>query len=119
MIELRPHGRNGMMHSTGCPELEELAEFATGDLPRAMLARIADHLEDCAACAAALGTFDDRTDSFLSRLRQSAGHEDATASYVPPELLEAVRSSRLSPPAAGPRRLDRFELLQQLGVGSF
>ncbi|HZV06499.1 MAG TPA: protein kinase [Gemmataceae bacterium] len=108
------------MHPTGCPELGELAEFATGDLPRAELARIADHLESCHACAEALVTFDDRTDSFLLRLRQSAEHEDATASYLPPELLEAARSSRRhDPPAAGRRRLDGFELLQELGVGSF
>jgi serine/threonine protein kinase len=108
------------MDSTACPEREKLAEFATGDLSRAALARIADHLEGCAACAAALGTFDDLTDSFLSRLRQSTEHEDATVAYVPPELLEAARSSRRrgSSPA-GPRRLDRFELLQELGVGSF
>jgi serine/threonine protein kinase len=108
------------MHSTECPEREELAEFAAGDLPRAELARIADHLENCVACAEALVTFDDLTDSFLMRLRQSAEHEDATASYLPPNLLEAARSSRRrDPPAGGPRRLDGFELLQELGAGSF
>src|SRR5689334_17181532 len=108
------------MHSTECPELADLAEFATGDLPRAQLARIADHLEHCDACAEALVTFDDLTDSFLLRVRQSAEHEDGTSAYLPPELLEAARSSRRrSPAAVGPRRLDRFELLQELGVGSF
>lgn len=108
------------MHCTGCPEPAELAEFATGDLPRAVLARIADHIEGCAECAAALGSFDALTDSLLSRLRRSVEQADATADYVPPELLEVARSSRRPPPQPeGPRRLDRFELLQELGAGSF
>jgi serine/threonine protein kinase len=108
------------MNPTSCPEPAELAEFATGALPRTALTRIASHLEDCAACAATLGTFDDVADSFLSRLRQIAEHEDETDSDVPPQLLEVARSSRqLRPSAVGPRRLDRFELLQELGTGSF
>ncbi|HEY7327536.1 MAG TPA: protein kinase [Gemmataceae bacterium] len=108
------------MHPTGCPDSAELAEFATGALPRTALTRIASHLEDCATCAAALGTFDDVADSFLSRLRQIAEHEDANDSDVPPQLLEVARSSRRPrPQTAGPRRLDRFELLQELGTGSF
>ncbi|HEY7309847.1 MAG TPA: protein kinase [Gemmataceae bacterium] len=108
------------MHLTGCPEPAELAEFATGDLPRAALARIADHLEGCSVCASTLGTFDELADSFLSRLRRSAKQEDATVPFVPPRLLEAARSARQPPePDAGPRCLDRFELLQELGAGSF
>ena len=108
------------MAPAGCPEPAELAEFATGDLPRAALARIADHLEGCSACASTLGTFDELADSFLSRLRRSAKQEDATVPFVPPRLLEAARSARQPrEPDAGPRCLDRFELLQELGAGSF
>src|SRR5690348_12051950 len=108
------------MHSMGCPAPAELAEFATGDLSRAALARISDHLEGCAACAAVLSRFDDLTDSFLASLRQSAEHEKATAAYVPPELVEAARMARPPrSPEAGPHRLDGFELLQELGAGSF
>jgi serine/threonine protein kinase len=108
------------MHATGCPEPAELAEFATGALPRAALTRIASHLKGCAACAETLGTFDNVPDSFLSRLRQIAEHEDDADSEVPPQLLEVARSScRPRPATAEPRRLDRFELLQELGTGSF
>jgi tRNA A-37 threonylcarbamoyl transferase component Bud32 len=108
------------MHTPVCPEPAELAEFATGNLPRAAVARIADHVEQCPACASALGAFDEQADSFLSRLRRSAQQEDTTAPHVPPSLLEAARSARLPrEPAEGPRRLDRFELLQELGTGSF
>jgi eukaryotic-like serine/threonine-protein kinase len=108
------------MHLTGCLKPDELAEFATGDLSRAALARISDHLEGCPACAALLGQFDGLTDSLLARLRQPTEHENATSAYVPPELVEVARLSRRPrSPAAGPRRLDRFELLQELGAGSF
>lgn len=108
------------MHITDCPASAELAEFATGNLPRSSVARIADHVEACSSCALALGAFDGCSDSFLSRLRRSAKQEDATALYVPPRLLEAARAARrASEPVAEPRRLDRFELLQELGTGSF
>jgi serine/threonine protein kinase len=108
------------MYPTDCPEPAELAEFATGDLPRTALTRIADHLERCPACAGTLGTFDGLADSFLSRLRQSAEQEDITDPYVPPALVEVARSARRPrETAAKPRNLDRFELLQELGTGSF
>jgi hypothetical protein len=108
------------MHPANCPEQAELAEFATGNLSRAAVVRIADHVEQCPSCASALGTFDERADSFLSRLRRSAQPEDTTAPYIPPRLLEVARSARPSrEPAARPRYLDRFELLQELGIGSF
>ncbi|HEY7155580.1 MAG TPA: protein kinase [Gemmataceae bacterium] len=108
------------MHTTDCPESAELAEFATGDLSRAALARIADHVERCPACASTLGTLDGLADSFLSRLRQSAQQEGGTDLYVPPALVEAARSARCPrEPVVGLRHLDRFELLQELGTGSF
>src|SRR5262249_15047696 len=103
-----------------CPEPAKLAEFATGDLSRTALARIADHVERCPACASTLGTFDGLADSFLSRLRQSAEQKGATDPSVPPALVEAARSAwHPREPVAGLRHLDRFELLQELGTGSF
>src|SRR5215469_6678040 len=111
------------MHPTGCPEPTELAEFVTGDLPRPAFARIAAHVEQCAGCAATLETFDDAADSFLCRLRQSASHENMDEEPVPPALLAIARSAREGGGTAGSsserRRLDRFDLLQELGVGSF
>ena len=111
------------MHPTGCPEPSELAEFVTGNLPRQAFARIAGHVEQCAGCAATLETFDDVADPFLYRLRQSAAHEKAHEEPVPPALLAVARTARdrggATEPSSEGRRLDRFELLQELGVGSF
>jgi serine/threonine protein kinase len=88
-----------------------------------VFARIAAHVEQCAGCAATLETFDDVADSFLSRLRQSAALDNAVDEPVPPALLAIARSARDrgSEPRSSSerRRLDRFELLQELGVGSF
>jgi serine/threonine protein kinase len=108
------------MHSMACPRPADLAAFAAGRLPRARFAWIADHVECCSDCAATLSTFDGEADSLLARLRQAAQHEDTTVAYVPPELLDAARSAyRPRQPIAHPPRLDRFELLQELGAGSF
>jgi serine/threonine protein kinase len=111
------------MHPAGCPEPTELAQFVTGDLPRPAFTRIASHVEQCADCAAALETFDGAADSFLCRLRQSTLHEDAEPEPVPPALLAVAKAARdragMAGSSSGPRCLDRFELLQELGVGSF
>jgi serine/threonine protein kinase len=113
------------MHPPGCPEPAELAEFATGNLPRPVFARVADHVEQCSACASTLEAFDGADDLFLCRLRESAEQGRATDHYVPPRLLALARSACSATPGDarlsvhGPRRLDRFELLQELGTGSF
>jgi serine/threonine protein kinase len=113
------------MQPSCCPELTELAEFATGGLPRPAFARIADHVERCASCASTLAAFDGLADPLLAHLRQPPEGDSTTDPYVPPELLAVARSARGQPPKNGgpsadkPRRLDRFELLQELGVGSF
>jgi serine/threonine protein kinase len=90
-----------------------------------VFARVADHVEQCSVCASTLEAFDGADDRFLCRLRQSAEHENTTEPYVPPRLLALARSARSAGSsnallsAGGPRRLDRFELLQELGTGSF
>jgi serine/threonine protein kinase len=113
------------MHTTGCPEPAELAGFATGALPRSVFARIAEHVERCAACTSTLASFDEVTDPFLSRVRQSAASDQPACPGVPPRLLAVARSACNRGEAGGwlsegePRRLDGFEMLQELGVGSF
>src|SRR5947209_6792612 len=106
------------MSRTGCPGRAELLDFSTGNLSRAALARLAEHVERCAGCLSALEALDGRTDPLLAWLRQPVHGEDCLAVAVPPALLAAARSVRQGPPArpasTGPRRLDRFELLQEL-----
>src|SRR5689334_6865217 len=85
--------KGGPMQRTACPEAAELAEFAAGDLPRTTFARIADHVESCAACTTALAAFDAWTDSFVERLRQST--ESGTHPLpLPPDLLALARRAR-------------------------
>jgi serine/threonine protein kinase len=101
---------------TACPSREELARFAVGDLAAAPFARVAGHVEECPACDAALRDFDEPVDPLVSALRQPVSQ---TCPEVPPELLTAVRAA-IGPPTNGaPLRVGKFELLEELGNGSF
>jgi serine/threonine protein kinase len=105
--------------------------FARGTLPGPLFTQLAAHVEACAACQAMLDGMDADTDSVLAGLRSVAPEEVATIVPVPPELVRAAQ--RLGRPAADPsidevmalppaslaRRLGKFELVEELGVGSF
>jgi serine/threonine protein kinase len=122
--------------SPHCPTREELQAFSLGNLPSAVLDRLADHVVDCAACDATLHALDEQPDGLMTHLRQL--EEQAAAVDVPPDLLRAARSAaeRLGQAqtaevtvdpgrrfarlvAEGPCRLGKFHLQVQLGVGSF
>ena len=113
------------MNTTRCPEPAELSGFALGNLSRPELARVAAHVENCARCETALQALDGLDDPLLAHLRQPVRADVATIDCVPQKLLAAARSVRgdggtagwLS--ADGPRRLGKFELLEELGIGSF
>ena len=108
------------MIGTGCPDREELARFAVGDLDAATLARVARHVEHCIACETTLQTLDATADPLVASLREPGN--ESTAS-VPTELLDAARSVLGSASAdrstGPPRRVGAFELLEELGGGSF
>src|SRR4051812_5846695 len=110
---------NGHVTASECPHPAELAEFVTGNLPGKAFERIARHVESCSACATTLSTLDDPTDSFLSRLRQAASVGVPAAEPVPRGLLAAARAVFPARPAETPRRLGKFERLEELGLGSF
>jgi serine/threonine protein kinase len=116
---------NGYVKTLECPDEAELAGFVTGNLSAEAFQRVARHLEGCSACESAVGTLEDPADPFLARLRQAATQGGSAAEAIPPELLAAARScfgeSRPShsPPAGCPRRLGKFELVEELGLGSF
>jgi serine/threonine protein kinase len=111
------------VNASDCPDRAELSEFFSGNLPGPDFRRVARHVEACPACEEALDALDAHSDPFLHRLRQAA--EGApTPEQVPRELLAAARSFYSGrgadrPTADGPRRLGKFELLEELGVGSF
>jgi serine/threonine protein kinase len=115
---------NGNGNAVDCPSSADLAEFLTGNLSGKAFKRIAHHVERCSACETVLGTLDDPAQPFLSRLRRAAGTDLRAEEAVPQELLAAARScyGERAPrgrPAQGPQRLDKFELLEELGLGSF
>src|SRR5438034_599698 len=110
------------MITTGCPSHAELSEFVLGNLSRPVLARVAGHVANCPACETVLWTFDDLVDSLLTRLRQPQGNDAVPVEVVPPPLVAAARSARGQssslPRSASsmPRRLGKFELLEELGL---
>jgi serine/threonine protein kinase len=110
---------NGHPLTSDCPAPAELAAFVTGKLPARALQRIARHVEACSACETALGTLEDPTDSFLCRLRGVGAQGVPAEEPVPQELLAVARASRDCGDTGEPRRLGRFELLEELGQGSF
>jgi serine/threonine protein kinase len=81
--------------------------------------RVADHVEQCSRCAEELQKLDGLTDPLVARLRESPAPEGSTAEPVPPELLAAAHAAAGGLPACGAHRLGKFELLEELGVGSF
>jgi eukaryotic-like serine/threonine-protein kinase len=113
------------MKPNGCPNTTELSQFLVGNLPRPSFARVADHIAQCADCETTLEALDDVADLLLTRVRESARSEASSREPVPAQLLMAARAvvgqrATVPPPAApGPRRLGKFDLLEELGIGSF
>jgi serine/threonine protein kinase len=105
------------MHALDCPDRAELAQFATGNLSQRTFDRVARHVEGCPDCEAALAALDGSTDPFLAPLRRAAREEVPAGPPIPEELLAAARAHGL--PRRGSQRLGKFELLEELGIGSF
>jgi serine/threonine protein kinase len=102
-----------------CPEHSELAAFVTGNLSENSFQRIARHLEECSICDNALAALEDHPDPFLSRLREAAAEERLSDDPVPEELLNTARYFGDEGGVESSRRLGKFELLEELGRGSF
>ncbi len=108
-----------------CPDRAELAEFVTGNLDEMAFLRLAQHIDGCTECERVLGVLDESADPFLSQVRLAATDAAAVDEPILSDLLSAVRSCRneLREPVKlsvdGLRRLGKFELLEELGIGSF
>jgi tRNA A-37 threonylcarbamoyl transferase component Bud32 len=93
-----------------------------GDLPTPIFQRVAEHVERCDDCAHVLGTMDAAADDLLAHLRTADHERTSSVAVVPDTLVKAARAAvrhggrKLNGAA---RRLDNFELLEELGVGSF
>ena len=85
-----------------CPSHADLSAFNLGGLPIAVLERVADHLEHCPSCKAALEALDDASDPVIDSLRSLSG--------LP--ISPGHRGI-----AAPPTRVGEYEILGELGRG--
>src|SRR5438045_2598781 len=117
------------MDAIRCPDRAELERFIVGGLSEPSFGRVADHIERCLDREETLRELDRLADPLLSRLRRLSAVECPDGSQtvpVPDALMASARSARVRGGAAvwfsageANRRLGKFELLEQLGVGSF
>ncbi len=126
------------MVDQACPTSSALRCFAVGDLTEDEYDQISRHLSDCDRCRDALSAQDDHADVLVRDLGGLPAECDGSAD-IPPALLHAAQRAVLDDTtvgdgaalvvdagrkiaqslASGPVRLDRFELLDEIGVGSF
>ncbi len=108
------------MDRISCPDRTELARFTVGNLPRPDFVRVAAHVQWCPTCETTLQALDEEVDPLLSELRDASEAEPVAATPVPETLIAAARAARDAVPAReAPRRVGKFELLEELGLGSF
>jgi serine/threonine protein kinase len=123
------------MSADVCPNTEQLELFAIGLLPATDADAVAAHLSTCSICEDRLALFDAQSDALLTGLRTAQWHappESNVSAEVRQAIQSAVRQTadssalmfdparRLSRElATGPVQIDRFELKEELGSGSF
>jgi serine/threonine protein kinase len=105
--------------ATECPDLAELTGFASGELPKRTFERIARHVEHCRACELTLERLDHPNNALLSQLRQVGPDDFSVETPVPQDLLAAARTCFIHRPDLSGSRTGKFELLEELGIGSF
>lgn len=109
------------MKASGCPNRADLAAFGTGRLSGPAFTAVAEHVENCATCESALQALDTAADPLVAGLRHMT---PVAPPPVPLDLVEAARSVRdvasfARPRFAGGCRLGKFELVEQIGAGSY
>src|SRR5262249_23521446 len=103
-----------------CPSEQELLAFHLGTLPEREVDRVADHLEGCAQCEAAVERFDTADDPVLSALRKPrADTQSQQHPNLGPEAM-ATGSPTLALDPDQPQNwpsLPGYEVLGPLGRG--
>jgi serine/threonine protein kinase len=128
------------MSSTTCPDRSSLAAFAQGTLHGREWDAVAHHVEDCSQCQERLDEADAAADGLVTQLQRLslAGPSGSTptttldpwasAVLARGNVASAARGEAVVADAGrnlarrlreGPVQLDRFELVSELGVGSF
>lgn len=120
---------------TECPDRHQLSAFALGRLREPELAEIAEHLEECRRCESQMEQLDTAEDDLVGNLR---GISQATlpprsqfAETCAKSVLWSIKNKATSGIGVdagqhysrllrqGTCRINRFELLEEVGVGSF
>src|SRR5438045_2119375 len=104
--------------ATDCPDPAELTGFVSGELPKRTFERIARHVEHSRACELTLERLDNPSNALLSGLRQVATGDLSVETPIPPDLLAAARTCFVDRPDLSGSRTGKFELLEELGIGS-
>ncbi len=126
------------MRSSTCPSDAQLRAFSIGDLPPAEFDRVSEHVGVCDDCLFDLDKLGRESDDLLSSLRRVPTCDTEATVSVPAPLMRVARAAYRGRDSsestdlivdtgrriarsltAGPYRLDKFELLAELGVGSF
>ncbi len=121
-----------------CPKEPELRAFAIGDLSSHRLQRIERHVDDCESCQTALQGLDAIGDVFVQELRQVSNGLNPGGGEIPDCVLASAKAGIVAATHARPSdltfdsgrhfarmlqdgacRLGRFDLLAELGSGSF
>ncbi len=128
-MKLQSHGA-----SEDCPATGELEAFVVGDLSEERVEFVAAHVQGCVLCGATVQGLDDHADPLVERLAGLAVASGGAAE-VPQEFIARAQASGRTGPerevvvdagrkiaralVQGPYRLGKFELIAELGAGSF
>ena len=90
-----------------CPSHADLSAFNLGVLPVAVLERVADHLEHCPRCEAAVEALDHASDPVIDSLRSLSGLPIAPGHRGSRDAATDAGRRVRDPRRAGPRRHGR------------
>jgi tRNA A-37 threonylcarbamoyl transferase component Bud32 len=100
-----------------CISDPELRAFLLGELPERVGRAVAAHLETCPNCEAAARRLDALTDPVIDRLRQALDPGAAGAVTRAPDGTPEDSTAPPPAPAAPPRRVAGYEVLEEVGRG--
>lgn len=105
------------MSTANCPSISALRQFAIGDVVDAEFAGLAKHIECCDECEQNLARLSEEEDPLVAQLRGLAGVQKEPHGRCSAGTSDERYSFSLQPGARS--RLGKFELLVELGSGSF
>src|SRR5688572_26998472 len=111
-----------------CPSRNELADFLLGKSSDARWGEISEHLDRCATCGDVLAEIETASDPPAQELLHlpasdgvagegAGGVISADLLAVGQRVLSTARS--IEPPVTGDGRFSKFEILAQLGSGTY